>query len=348
MMNKYKRNLLLATISLIVLALPAVSFARGSIGSYSKCKSQFKSNKGELDKCMKCLQGNNFYNHDAKTKRWVCGMTSDMKPSKSAAKEAPPVKPKAMPKTASNYVKIPAGTFKIGAQPNEEGADSSKEEFDATITITRPFLMKTTEVTHGEWFFVMGSPTPSYDKTCGDDCPVTSVTWRQALEYLNALSKREGLEQCYDLSANLAVWTKGLDCKGYRLPTEAEWEYAARGGTTASRYGELDDIAWYNKNTDGKPRPVGQKRPNAYGLYDMIGNVWEWAWDTYTPGKSFEGKMKDPIIGGTKQESAHGERILRGGGWSDSWVEQRASRRFYDQANSSGYSHGFRPVRTAP
>ncbi len=131
--------------------------------------------------------------------------------------------------------------------------------------------------------------------------PVTEVSWSDAVRFCNRLSTRRGLRPCYrhgdDREARDVVWDRSAD--GFRLPTEAEWELACRAGTTGPRYGPLDDIAWYEANAGGHAHEVGTRLPNAWGLYDMIGNVWEWCWDVY-----------DPQVYGPY-------RVFRGGGWAD-------------------------------
>ncbi len=333
-----KQILLLLTLLSLTLVARGAS-AQRSVGNYEGC-NRLGSAKAA---CLKCVGGGNFW----QVKEKSCGMAEGMHKSKAAKSEPPPPKPKKMP--ASTYVTIPAGTFKMGAIDGEEGVNESKEIFDkAMVTITRPFAMKTTEVTNAEWYFVMDALTPSYKKACGLDCPVGNVTWTKALEYLNALSKKEGLEECYDLSGELAEWKKGVECTGYRLPTQAEWEYAARGGTKGARYGELDDIAWYYDNSGDAAHPVGKKAPNTYGLYDMIGNVWEWAWDAEKWDKPFAGKMTDPIIGGLSQgdSSEAGSRVIRGGSYHHGRSENRAAHLYQYPVSSGDEYHGFRPVRT--
>jgi formylglycine-generating enzyme required for sulfatase activity len=331
--------LMLFTFAALTL-LTGTAAAQRSVGNYSGCKKLAGSAK---DACLACVGGGNFYQTESKT----CGLAPGMKKSKPMKAEPPPPKPKKMPK--HKYVTVPAGTFLIGAVAGEDMVDARKEIFDkASVTISRPFLMKTTEVTNGEWYFIMGSLTSSYGKDCGLNCPVGEVSWRKALEYLNKLSKEEGLEQCYDLSGDLAEWKKGVECTGYRLPTQAEWEYAARGGTEGQRYGELDDIAWYDDNSGDAAHPVGKKAPNAYGLYDMIGNVWEWTWDAEKFDKSFVGEMTDPIIGGLSQgdSSEAKSRVIRGGSFHHASYENRATRCYQFPVGSGMRSLGFRPVRT--
>ncbi|QUS54885.1 formylglycine-generating enzyme family protein [Pseudovibrio brasiliensis] len=132
----------------------------------------------------------------------------------------------------------------------------------------------------------------------GDDLPVESVGWFDALRFCNALSKRCGLEPCYALYADDVVEQYPMS-GGFRLLTDAEWEYACRGGSHEPRYGPLDDVAWYAENSKGAPQTVGQKAVNAFGLHDMLGNVWEWCWDQY-------------------DSDVYGEyRIFKGGGWAD-------------------------------
>jgi formylglycine-generating enzyme required for sulfatase activity len=146
----------------------------------------------------------------------------------------------------------------------------------------------------------------------GTRTPVTDVSWGDAIRFCNQLSRATGLRPCYsggdDVDGQDVVcdW----DADGYRLPSEAEWEHACRAGSSGVRYGELDQIAWYRTNSDGKVHEVATKKPNAWGLYDMIGNVWEWCWDVY-----------DPDIYGPY-------RVFRGGGAHDrSWGCRASSRR---------------------
>ncbi|AFC28555.1 hypothetical protein PM3016_1635 [Paenibacillus mucilaginosus 3016] len=129
--------------------------------------------------------------------------------------------------------------------------------------------------------------------------PAADVSWLEAVLCCNLLSRQSGLQECYSLTSDgeSVLWDRGAD--GYRLPTEAEWQYACKAGSAGYRYGELEEIAWYQENSGGRAREVGQKRPNAWGLYDMLGNVWEWCWDVY-----------DAKVYGSY-------RVFRGGSWAE-------------------------------
>lgn len=131
-----------------------------------------------------------------------------------------------------------------------------------------------------------------------DGLPLTDVSWYDAIALCNQLSAGAGLDPAYLIDGLDVTWSS--DSNGYRLPTEAEWQYACTAGTPAYRYGPLDDIAWYADNSSGSVQRVGQLAPNAWGLHDMLGNVWEWCWDLY-----------DPATYGPY-------RIFRGGGFADS------------------------------
>ena len=139
----------------------------------------------------------------------------------------------------------------------------------------------------------------------GEHLPVEGVSWWDAIRFCNALSERAGLVCVYRIVGDDVAWD--TTATGYRLPTEAEWERACRAETTGPRYGSLDTIAWYRGNSGGRPHDVGEKQPNAWGLHDTLGNVWEWCWDQYDPG----------VYGSY--------RVLRGGGWFDEHWSCRAS-----------------------
>ena len=194
---------------------------------------------------------------------------------------------------------IPAGTFTMGSPSTEPGRDSDETEHQ--VTLTKSYYIQTTEVTQGQWRDVMGS-NPSYFSSCGDDCPVEQVSWDDIQEFITKMNQRgEGT---------------------YRLPTEAEWERAARGGdveqtafynggitNTSCDDPNLDQIGWYCGNADSTTHPTAQKQANAYGLYDMSGNVWEWCQDIHT--SSLSGPVTDPLI-----TSGGSGRVFRGGSWN--------------------------------
>jgi formylglycine-generating enzyme required for sulfatase activity len=166
--------------------------------------------------------------------------------------------------------------------------------------------------------------------TRGDSLPVESVCWWDAVRFCNALSSRDGLTPAYDLSADDETAEWDLSADGYRLPSEAEWEYACRAGTAGPRYGQLDEIAWYRENSDGRIHAVGGKQPNPWGLYDMLGNVWDWCWDIY-----------DADVYGSY-------RVLRGGGWFDEHWSCRASVRRRSHPSLRIDDVGFRLARSTP
>lgn len=230
------------------------------------------------------------------------------------------------------YVFVGPGNFTMGSPPGESIRDN--DEVSHMVTLTRGFWLKSTEVTQIEWISVMGT-SPSHFNSCGDTCPVEEVSWDDATAYCDALSKKEGLTACYE-----AGTFKGVDCEGYRLPTEAEWEYAARAGATGARYGDLDAIAWYDDNSGTTTHPVGQKQPNAWGLSDMLGNVWEWCQDWYG---DYSGDATDPV--GPQSGS---NRVIRGGGWHAVATGVGAAVRYWlAPAQRNGFL-GFRPARTLP
>ncbi|MEW6433063.1 MAG: SUMF1/EgtB/PvdO family nonheme iron enzyme [Myxococcota bacterium] len=246
-----------------------------------------------------------------------------------------------MPGYHKEYVTVRPGEFQMGSPDDEPGRSSN--ELQRTVTITRAFAMKATEVSQAEWHLLMGKPTTSFTKACGHDCPATWMSWKELLEYLNLLSKKEGLEACYVITPERFSWPRGLDCKGYRLPTEAEWEYAARAGVTGPTYGEPKEIGWFDQNAASTLHPVKKKKPNAWGLYDMLGNAAEWTWDRKDSIDSPE-PVTDPIIGELEAQTDE-NRIYRGGNIGTS-TPRFAEREGY--SNTGGELIGFRPVRTLP
>ncbi|MFC5182975.1 formylglycine-generating enzyme family protein [Actinomadura harenae] len=159
----------------------------------------------------------------------------------------------------------------------------------------------------------------------GDRLPVENVSWWDAIHFCNALSEQEGLAPAYRVHGDEVEEDRSVG--GYRLPTEAEWEYACRAGTSGPHYAPLDDIAWYRENSGERPHEVGTRLPNPWGLHDMLGNVWNWCWDFY-----------DPEVYGTYH-------VLRGGGWFDEHWSCRASARRRSHPTYRVDDVGFRVAR---
>ncbi|WP_174551318.1 formylglycine-generating enzyme family protein [Paenibacillus tianmuensis] len=183
-------------------------------------------------------------------------------------------------------VTIPAGEIELRD-------DRIKTTWTAQIN---SFLLAPVPVTTAIYSSIVHKTVGPYDKP---QLPVVDVSWNDAILFCNLLSRHLGLQECYSISddGENVVWNR--EANGYRLPMEAEWQYACKAGTGGYRYGELDEIAWYDENSGGMVHQVGQKRPNAWGLHDMLGNVWEWCWDIY-------------------DEKVYGSyRIFRGGSWAE-------------------------------
>ena len=217
------------------------------------------------------------------------------------------------------FVYIKPGTFMMGSPSNESGRDSIERQH--RVTISSAFYMQTTEVTQGQWKAVMGN-NPSIFK--GDNRPVENVSWNDANKFIRKLNRKEGTDR-------------------YRLPTEAEWEYACRAGTTTRfRFGDSDsrlsNYAWYSNNSSSKTHPVAQKKPNVWGLYDMHGNVWEWCQDRY-------GDYPACHVTNPTGPSSGVDCFVRGGSWNVAvWYMRSAGRHRHTPVNRCD-SIGFRVAR---
>jgi formylglycine-generating enzyme required for sulfatase activity len=240
-------------------------------------------------------------------------------------------------KCGMDMVPIAAGEFSMGVN---EGPIDAKP---AHLVKVEGFLIDQHEITQEVYQKVTGK-NPSRRKNPQN--PVEQVTWSAAAQFCNARSLQEGLTPCY----NTNTWECDFPASGYRLPTEAEWEYACRAGTSTRFYfgegaDELKTYAWFDGNSHSKPHPVGQRKPNAWGLYDMEGNVWEWCNDFYAP-KYFRDSPPDNPRG-----PQHGEkRVLRGGAWSSSADDCTSWVRNCDEPGLTDIcltmdSNGFRCVR---
>jgi formylglycine-generating enzyme required for sulfatase activity len=206
------------------------------------------------------------------------------------------------------YVWIPPGNLTMGCSPGDN--ECYEDEFPTRkVTLTRGFWLSQTEVTQAAFEKVMEYNPSVFE---GPDLPVEFVTWNEADAY------------CREI--------------GGRLPTEAEWEYAARAGTTGARYGNLDEVAWYWNNSQFSTHPVGKKKPNAFGLYDMLGNVVEWTHTWYTVQHNQEN------INPTGPVTLEEFKELRGGGWWDDPDLVRASYRSRIEPGDADYNIGFRCV----
>ena len=248
---------------------------------------------------------------------------------------------------------IPAGSFVMGTPVGELGREADESQHE--VTLTSGCYMSETEVTQAEWVAMMGT-NPSEFPGC-DCCPVENVNWFDAVDYCNQLSQAQGFSPAYDVDGTTVTWLPNTD--GFRLPTEAEWEYACRAGTSTGFYnGEityedgcsgtpmdpnLDEIAWFCANTDPwGTKPAAQKEPNAWGLYDMSGNIREWCWDWYAFNYP-AGPVTDP----TGPQSGTW-RVTRGGSFHNMSKECRSGRRTNQYPDLHHYVYGIRVVRSIP
>jgi len=282
-------------------------------------------------------------------------LSPDTAPPDTSAADLPQVKP-------GSWVTVKKGMFKMGSpttEPCREPAGTGKETLHE-VYLTRDFEIMASEVTQGEFQSRMGY-SPAFFSFCGKDCPVERATWHDGAAYCNALSKQKGYAQCYSctgakeslscVAAKSYAGAKLYDCPGYRLPTEAEWEYAYRAGSKDAFYigsilscvgsdANADKIGWYNMNASVKTHPVGKKAPNSLGLYDMAGNVYEWChdWYGYDLGSATKKDPVGPASGNT--------RVIRGGGLGSYARSLRAAYR-WDHAPANRFPNiGFRCVRT--
>ena len=238
-------------------------------------------------------------------------------------------------------VAVAPGEFWMGAPSSESGRDADEEYH--RVTLRRPFLLGRTEVTQTQWQEIVGA-NPSHFR--GATLPVEQVSWFDAVEFANLLSEREGLTPAYRISGSYVQWDRDAD--GYRLPTEAEWEYAARAGEDTLYAGSdsPSSVAWYKDNSGSRTHEVALKTPNAWGLYDMSGNVWEWCWDWHPcqTGKAcpspYPGTSVDPI-----GESSGSERIYRGGSWKEPRSKVRNANRGFYKPSSTNSHRGLRLAR---
>jgi formylglycine-generating enzyme required for sulfatase activity len=239
-------------------------------------------------------------------------------------------------------VDLPGGRFVMGSPDSDDMAEADeKPEHEVTVA---PFRMAITPVTVELYEKIMAPSTAAGERAAR--LPATGVSWVDAVRFCNRLSNLPAIGPA--TRGSFGRWRCNWRADGYRLPTEAEWEYACRAGST-SRYGfgddpaGLDGYAWYAGNANGQPQPVATRRANAWGLYDMHGNVWEWCWDwygSYTPGhpRNPRGPMK----------FRSGRRVLRGGSFFFPPAFLRSAHRFVDVPEFWVRGSGFRCVRVPP
>jgi formylglycine-generating enzyme required for sulfatase activity/serine/threonine protein kinase/FKBP-type peptidyl-prolyl cis-trans isomerase len=278
-------------------------------------------------------------------------------PSTEVRREEPSTR---RPPTITNSIDmklalIPGGEFMMGSPENDEEANADERPAHV-VRITRPFYLGIHEVTQEQYLAVMGRNPSHFASTIGPNHvpdrstfqqPVEQVTWLDAVQFCNWLSQKEGLTRFYTVEGDTAK-INDIEGAGYRLPTEAEWEYACRSGaTTKYSFGDdparLEEFAWFKANSSGRPQPVGSKKPNKFGLYDMHGNVWEWCWDWYSGTYYAFSPIEDPP-GRASTESL----ATRGGDWSAAPVNCRSARRKDERPDYKTPGQGFRVARNAP
>jgi formylglycine-generating enzyme required for sulfatase activity len=245
-------------------------------------------------------------------------------------------------------VRIEPGEFLMGTTKDQVDQlirmfpDVKREYFDDEqpqhlVRISRPFFLGIYEVTQGQYRQVVGS-NPSHF-TGSDDLPVENVSWLDAVGFCNKLSEREKRTTFYRIDGSEVAAVGG---NGYRLPTEAEWEYACRAKSTTvypfgDDAGKLGEHAWYGGNSEDKTHPVGEKLPNAWGLYDMLGNVWEWCADGYDAKYYASSSSSDP-----PGASGASPRVFRGGSWNNYPWGCRPANRFRHSPGYRSFILGFR------
>lgn len=225
--------------------------------------------------------------------------------------------------TEMEFVFVKGGCYRMG----DIFGDGEPDEKPSHEVCVDGFYIGKYEVTQGQWKEIMGD-NPSSFKDCGDNCPVENISWNDVQEFIRKLNDK----------------TDGK----YRLPTETEWEYAARSGGNDEKWAgtnesvELDGYAWHDKNAGDKTHPAGQKKPNGLGIYDMTGNVWEWVEDIYDKNAYYNHSKNNPVYKGQQDV----DRVVRGGSWYSKSGDVRSTNRFYRPPAYKSGIVGFRLMRT--
>lgn len=246
---------------------------------------------------------------------------------------------------AADMVLIKGGGFQMGSPASEAWREKDERRHNVTVS---DFYLSKYEVSQREYRALMGGQSFAFN---GGELPADSVSWYDAVRYCNALSVKEGLTPAYTVNGNNVSWNRGAD--GYRLPTEAEWEYACRAGTAApfstganvatdqaDYYGSYPYADFPTGEYRGKTVPVSSFAANPWGLHNMHGNVWEWCWDRY--GEYGADGQKDPA--GPRSGRY---RVMRGGGWNDFGKHLRSAYRAATPPALRLYNVGFRVARSA-
>jgi formylglycine-generating enzyme required for sulfatase activity len=278
----------------------------------------------------------------------------------------PCLHPKVTRACALGFCTIPPGCFQMGS-PGDEPCRFPRES-QHPVQLTHEFQIQDREVTQTAYQQAM-TYNPSYHTACSPTCPVDWLTWSEAVAYCNSLSTAQGLQTCYSCTGSgrnvfcsvapafTGAGAKIYDCKGYRLPTEAEWEYAYRAGTTTPLYNGVlsstaacntcsskdpraDAVAWYCANASNTPHVGQAKQANAWGLYDMAGNVWEWVNDGYKLDLGST-RVVDPV-----GDESSTKRVMRGGSYSNEALYLRAAARSSSEPIRRNINTGFRCART--
>lgn len=230
-------------------------------------------------------------------------------------------------------VLLPSGSFRMGNETMVHPSESPVR----TVSISS-FYLAETEVTQLLYKKITGQNPSAF---LGDSLPVTSVSWYDAIKFCNLLSQHHGFEPVYRISGDSVFWDTVAN--GFRLPSEAEWEYAARSGSDKIPIRNIDSVAWTVTTSGDCVHVVGQKQKNKFGIYDMIGNVWEWCWDAF----SYDSYKILPTVNprGVDENGRNCQRILRGGAYSSSTFSAAYSHRFFEKPARAFTSYGFRLAR---